>query len=174
MIELERWQPRDALARCRELLASTSKLDEGSDASFARALEAVARLQLGELEAVYRLDRALAELREADSHWMIAYVQNLASEVDIASARGDAARARAVEALEAATVAERCNEITVAHALLARLALHAEDREGAITHLEALQKEPTRAVTPSARARGAVGSALRAYEAYMSRGSSPL
>ncbi|HEY9479096.1 MAG TPA: hypothetical protein VIP79_03365, partial [Gemmatimonadaceae bacterium] len=174
MIELERWQPHDALARCRELLAVTSKLDEGSDAPFARALEAVARLQLGELEAAYQLDRALAELREADSHWMIAYVQNLASEVDIASARGDAARARAVEALEAATVAERCNEITVAHALLARLALHAEDREGAITHLEALQKEPTRAVTPSARARGAVGSALRAYEACMSRGGSPL
>lgn len=162
MIELERGRASEALTRCRELLAVTSKLDEGSDASFAEALDALARLQLGERDAVAPLDRALVGLRNADSRWMIAYVQNLAGGIELEAARIDAARARAEEALKAATVVDRRNEIVVARSLLARIALGSGDRERATSHLGPLRGKAGRAGALSARARAAFDAAARA------------
>ncbi|HET7551060.1 MAG TPA: AAA family ATPase [Gemmatimonadaceae bacterium] len=163
MIDVERGRASDALERCRELLTLTDKLDEGSDAPFARALEALALMQLGESDAAARLEDALTELSAADSRWTIAYIQNMASEIDIAAGRIDAARGRAANALEAATAIERCNEVAISHSLLARLSLKAGDREAAIPHIEAVLEEPRWSGTLSARASAAVEAAHRAY-----------
>lgn len=162
MIELERGHASEALARCRELLAVTSKLDEGSDAPFAVALEALARLQLGAGDAVAQLDRAITELRRVDSRWMIAYVQNLAGGLDLDANRTAAARMRAEDALAAAEVVDRRNEVAVARSLLARIMLGADDRDGVEGHLASLREELGRTDALSSRARAAAGAAANA------------
>ncbi|MDR5863685.1 AAA family ATPase [Halomonas campisalis] len=167
MIELERQAPDDALECCRALQVVADTLGEGSGAEvpFARALEALARLQRGERQAVAGLDLALEQLNTADSQWMIAYVQNLAAWDDWEAGRADAARQRAEAALRAAEAVGQADELTVSRALLLRVALSGGDRETALAHLEQLNADDHRC--PSARARRAARDAQAAAHCHL-------
>jgi DNA-binding SARP family transcriptional activator/tetratricopeptide (TPR) repeat protein len=169
MIELERDRPAQALARSKECVVAARRLDEGSDLPFAEALRAVARLRLDPSRSRKPLDRALARLRRADSRWMIAYVQNLAGRSELDADRIEAGLQRVNEALEAAEVAHRRNEVAVARSHLARLALRANDGHSAAAQLEALRGAVADADVLSARARAAVDRAEQA----VARGPSP-
>ncbi|WP_290653345.1 AAA family ATPase [Aquisalimonas sp.] len=160
MIELERQAPEDALEWCHALQSVAVKLGDGAEVPFALALEALARLQHGDGSAAAALDDALEQLRAADSQWMIAYVQSLAAWSDWQAGRTDAARERAEDALHSAEVIDQANEVTVARALLVRVAMTAGDRASALTHLERIPSEAHHCL--SARARRAAEEAAAA------------
>jgi tetratricopeptide (TPR) repeat protein len=159
MIELERGSD-DALWRAEELLTVTRPLGEGSDGPFAEALEALARRQAGEAETSTPLDAALGALRDADSRWMIAYVQNTTGMLDVDAGDAERARLRADEALESALVAGRSSEVAVARALLARVEVAAGDRAAAAAQLDAIREGPAQVAGGlCARARHAIDAA---------------
>jgi hypothetical protein len=157
MIDLEAGRPALALARAPELSAATARLGEGSEAPMAEALAAVARLALAEAGAAERLEAAVATLRAIDTKGSLAYVQNLAAEIDLAAGRPERARQRAEEALRAAAAVDRRSQTALARALLARADLAAGDRGSAAARLQD-------AVDPeglSARARQALRRAVQ-------------
>jgi DNA-binding SARP family transcriptional activator/tetratricopeptide (TPR) repeat protein len=152
MIDLEAGRPALALARAPELSAAAARLGEGSEAPMAEALAAVARLALAEAGAAERLEAAVATLRAIDTKGSLAYVQNLAAEIDLAAGRPERARQRAEEAFRAAAAVDRRSQTALARALLARADLAAGDRESAAARLqEAVDPEGL-----SARARQAL------------------
>lgn len=156
MIELERQAPEAALEWCRALLAVAGKLGAGAEAPFARALEALARQQRGEpdaVHAVHAVDTALAQLEAADSQWMIAYVQNMAAWADWEAGRPEAARHRAESALQSAESIGQRSEIALARAMLARTALALGDDVAASTQLSRAPEDDRQL---SARARRAL------------------
>ncbi len=156
MIELERGCPEEALAWCRDLIAMTEEMGDGSEAPFAAALEALARCALGDAEATADVDRAAARLRLVDSKWMLAYVQNAAAALDLESGHPEAGRRRAEDALTAAEAVGRRSEAALARALLARLSLEEDDPGAAARHLKAVQDDLAQPHALSARARRAV------------------
>jgi tetratricopeptide (TPR) repeat protein len=120
MIALEERRAQDALEICAVLVPVADKMGEGSEAPFARALGALARLLLKEEGSLAGVEAALRELRDVDSKWMLAYTLVLAGEDDLA--RGDLALAlgRAREAQAAARTVDRPSELALAFALEAR------------------------------------------------------
>jgi hypothetical protein len=141
LLALEEGRPRDALARCSELAEVASKMGEGSEAPFAAALEALARLALGDPAANAAVDRALQRLREVDSRWMLACIANRAAEIDLAGGRLQWAKQRAQDALGAAGSIARRSELVLARALLARIAVRTGDRPAALAQLELLRPD---------------------------------
>jgi DNA-binding SARP family transcriptional activator/tetratricopeptide (TPR) repeat protein len=131
MIALEERRAQDALETCAILIPVADKMGEGSEAPFARALEALARLFLSEKGAEAEVEKALRNLRDVDSKWMLAYSLVLAGEADLA--RGDFALAlgRAREAQAAARAVDRPSELALAFALEARTCLALGGREAA-------------------------------------------
>ncbi|HEX7049729.1 MAG TPA: AAA family ATPase [Longimicrobiales bacterium] len=156
MIELERGRPAEARERCRELRPVAARMGEGSEAPFVEALDALARLALGETAARTALDAALTRLREVDSKAMLAYVQVAAGDLELDAGAIESARARGTEALGAADAAGRASTAALARALLARCSLEAGDPAAARRHLEAARESPGGLDALSARARGAV------------------
>ncbi|MGH7573742.1 MAG: hypothetical protein ACREM1_01235 [Longimicrobiales bacterium] len=73
MLELESGRPENALASCAELALVAARMGSGSEAPFAVALDALARLGLNEPGAPQRFEVALAELRRIDSNRLLAY-----------------------------------------------------------------------------------------------------
>ena len=117
MIDFERGRFDAAMARCSTLLEIGEKLREGSEAPFARALEALCRYALG--EPPDRLGAALDELRIADAKHRLAYTLTRAALLDVERGRLDQGLARASEALGHAEVLERVTEMMLAHVALA-------------------------------------------------------
>jgi hypothetical protein len=118
MIEFERGRFDAAKAHCAVLLDLGSRLREGSEAPFARALDALCAYALtGETGA---LDTALAELRIADAKHRLAYTLTRAAWLDIERNCIAEAIARAGEALGYAEALDRPTEMMLAHAALAR------------------------------------------------------
>ncbi|MDN5869529.1 MAG: AAA family ATPase [Nitrococcus sp.] len=161
MIELERGEPAAALARCEELSRVAKQLGPGAEAPFASALEALVRLAMGESQATAAVDRAAAQLQEADSQGLIAYVQNVAAEIDYRAGRAGRARERSQEALQAATIVDQRSEAAIARAMLACLA------EGAVAarFVDAMREELASPGRLSARAARAVRAAMDALSA---------
>jgi len=122
MIELERRRPADALARCPRLRELAARMGGGSEPAFSAALEALAHDMAAEDGAPDRLQAAIDDLRAFDSKWMLAYVLTHAAALDLERGAPARCRARAEEALEAATIVGRRSEAGLARALLARLA----------------------------------------------------
>lgn len=162
MIELERARPAEAVVRCQLLLSVTGQLGEGSEAPFAEALEALARIGAGGDDDLEAVDRALTSLRHADSRWMIAYVQNAAASIELNAGRLDSALRRIDEALHAANLVDRRNEIAVSRALAAQLAVRRQDGSAADVHLNAVRAEVERPGVLSHRAQAAVAAATAA------------
>jgi DNA-binding SARP family transcriptional activator len=158
-IDLEGGRPAAVLARTPELRRVAAKLGEGSEAPLAEALEALARLALGESGADERLEEALDRLRAIDTKGLLAYVQNLAAEWDLRGGQCghlERARRRAEEALGAAAAVDRRSQIALARCCLARCALLAGDATGAGAHLEALAAAAAEPDRLNARARRAI------------------
>lgn len=158
MIDLERGEPHRALSRCERLLPLARKLGEGSQAPFVMALAALARRDLEDGAAEERLHLALERLRRLDSRWMIAFVQTTAAEGDLEAGRLDAARRRGEEALEAASVVHRHDDMALARALLARIAFEEGDRQRGERHALDAGNALEASSSPAARARTALES----------------
>jgi DNA-binding SARP family transcriptional activator len=169
-VDLERGRPRDVLARCAELEPLVSKLTEGSVAPFVSALQALARIELGEADGHAAAENAIANLRAADSKGQLAYVLNAVAGHDAIGGRSEAARRRSVEALRAAETVGQQSEAAVARARLAGLAHARGDRTEAADWLKACAANPTEL---SARARVAVDGAVRAVSVSGDRGAAP-
>ncbi len=183
MLELEAGAPDRALAHCRELAPVAAKLKQGSEAPFARALDAFARYARaaagagGDSAATDPRDdaaddadatdprdddprdglaRALDALRRMDASRKLAYVLTQAADVDLTAGRADAALERAEEALAAARVVDHRSGIALAGATLARSALALGEGRRAGEELDALRRELGGTGDLSARARAAL------------------
>lgn len=161
-IALESGRAPEAEARCRELLEVASKMGEGGEMPAARALDALARLAGDAEGAGEGVERALASLRAADAKGMLAYALTFAADLDVAGGRLDAAASRAKEALAAAEVVQRRTQVTLARAILARVALARGDRDGAAAAIAPVRAEIDRPLAVSARARASARPVLEA------------
>src|SRR5690606_28341251 len=105
MIELERGRLDAARIYCAMLIDIGGRLREGSEAPFARALDALCGYALD--GAGGALDVALEELRIVDAKHRLAYTLTRAALIDLDRRQLDAAVARAAEALEYAEALDR-------------------------------------------------------------------
>lgn len=112
------WTESRSLAM--ELDALGSKLREGSEAPFARALLAFCRLALGEDESEADLEAAAGDLRLADAKLRLAYVLTRAARRDLDAGNARRAKERAAEAHDAASSLGRPTETVLAGLTLAR------------------------------------------------------
>ncbi len=156
LLELELGRPDAALARCAELAPVAAKMGEGTEAPAAEALEALARVALGESLAEERLQRAIDALRQVDAKGMLAYVLTFAADIDRARGASDRARARAEEALVVAQIVARRSLVALARAVIAETALGSGDRDTARAHVEATREDLATPDALSARARAAI------------------
>jgi DNA-binding SARP family transcriptional activator len=136
MLDLERDRIDSALERCSALVEIGEKLREGSEAPFARALQAVCRYALDRDDA--GLEPALEELRAVDAKHRLAYALTRAALLDVERGRPDRAIERAREALACAEALERATDILLAHVALARAHEAAGDRVATARHRDAI------------------------------------
>ncbi len=117
MIDIDREQYQSARSRCATLIEIGEKLPQGSEAPFARALDALCELAIDDHSEP--LATALDELRIADAKHRLAFILTRAALIDIDRERPEAAAERAREALEYAEALERATELLLAHTVLA-------------------------------------------------------
>jgi DNA-binding SARP family transcriptional activator/tetratricopeptide (TPR) repeat protein len=160
MVEMERGRLDRAAAYCHELARLGDKLRGGSEAPFARALNALCDCVTGDAAASARLDEALKVLRLADAKYRLAFLLTRAAEIDLQSGRAEKARERATEALAVSQALERPSEIALSRTLLARAASALGEREAAAQQLAALRAGGAEGV--SSHARAAMESAMAA------------
>lgn len=153
MIDFERARFEAAKVRCETLLEIGEKLREGSEAPFARALDALCQYALGGESTA--LDEALEHLRVADAKHRLAYTLTRAALLDIERGRLERAVARASEALGYAETLGRATETMLARVALAEAHLAAEDSSAFERHVAALAEFGDAPVAEWARARAA-------------------
>ncbi|MFW6010327.1 MAG: ATP-binding protein [Gemmatimonadota bacterium] len=144
MVELDRGHPERAAVRAREAEKLAKRLDDETEATFARGLGAVAAARSprgggsgtdeGALDAV---DEAVRELRTLDSLWSIGHVQSYAAELELERGNPDAARKRAQEVLEAAGALGRPSLRALGLSLAAESAALNDETDRAARHLDA-------------------------------------
>jgi DNA-binding SARP family transcriptional activator/energy-coupling factor transporter ATP-binding protein EcfA2 len=164
LLALEQGDVIGARALCPPLLELAAKMGEGSERPIAEALDSLARVLGGDGTAEDALEAALGRVRDADAKAMLATMLNFAADHDLACARFDRAGELATAALAAARAVERNNQVAIAQATLARLAMRASDRDGARAHLDPLRAELAIPFALSAFARNAVERALREFD----------
>jgi hypothetical protein len=147
MIDVERGRLDAALRRAGTLVELGSRLREGSEAPFSRAIEAMCRYAVSDDRD--GLDDALEALRIADAKHRLAYVLTRTALIDIERRHFDDAVARASEALDCAELLERPTEQLLAHLALALAGKTAERR----THRDAIAALDSAPVATWARAR---------------------
>ncbi|MEJ2176184.1 MAG: hypothetical protein P8Y76_15155, partial [bacterium] len=138
MLELQRGQGRAARERCTELLALGTKLREGSEEPFARAMLGLCDYAID--DEADGLETALADLRIADAKHRLAYLLTRAALLDCERGRKASAIARATEALDYATLLERPTEMLLANAVLAHARDAAGERAGATSCLQEVER----------------------------------
>jgi DNA-binding SARP family transcriptional activator len=145
VLEVEAGRPEAALPLAEGLGGLVTKLGTGgSEAAFAGAVLALARLAGGEPGSREALADALADLERIDARYLMPEVLNVAAELDLAHTRYEAAARFAGAALDLARVVDRPQELARAHALLACLAAGDERNAQAARHVEAaLAGDPT-------------------------------
>jgi tetratricopeptide (TPR) repeat protein len=136
MIDVERGDFEAARRRCLALLEIGEKLREGSEAPFARALQGLCDYALSDETAA--LEDALQDLRVVDAKHRLAYTLTRAALLDVERGRGEAAIARASEALGYAQTLERATEIMLAHVVLAQAYGAAGDSSAGGAHRAAI------------------------------------
>lgn len=155
MLEIERGDCAAALARAEELAALGERFREGSEAPFARALVALARVALGADAAQSELDREIDALTIADAKHRLAYVLTRAALLDLdrlaEDSDADRARRRAERALSIAKLLERTTELALAHLALIRWARHAKVGEVEASHRSALRCLDSRLIAAPVR-----------------------
>jgi DNA-binding SARP family transcriptional activator/tetratricopeptide (TPR) repeat protein/nucleoside-triphosphatase THEP1 len=143
MVALDRGDPREAREQALEAGELAERMNDGTEAAFARGLGAVAIAALhaegeGEdraSEGWPEVEEALRELRELDSLWKIAQIQSYAVHEELRRGRANTAGERAEEALEAARALKRPSLLALSRALLARCSVLAGEMEEAERHL---------------------------------------
>ncbi|HEY8088186.1 MAG TPA: hypothetical protein VIF09_10085, partial [Polyangiaceae bacterium] len=152
-LALDRGEPALALAWSRELAPVAAKMTEGSEATIADALDALARVASAVPGAGDHLEAAIARLRDIDARGMLAYVLAAAADIDRAAGRLAQAQRRADEALAAAEAVQRRSLVASARAALAEVALARGDRRAAEEHLSAIADDVARDLLVSQRVR---------------------
>jgi predicted ATPase len=148
-IDWERQRYPDVLAQAARIVEVVRRMGE-TQAPFAEALAALARLRRGDAGAATALAAALQALRDIDDKAHLAYALNEAAALALDDGRDDEAAACAAEALAAAQAVRRPTEVAVASARLA-----AARRDAAL-----LPQAPT-GPTASARAAAALKDAAQ-------------
>jgi DNA-binding SARP family transcriptional activator/tetratricopeptide (TPR) repeat protein len=161
LLALEQGDVQSARALCPLLLELAMKMGEGSERPIAEALESLARVLQGDGTAEDALELALGRVRDADAKAMLATALNFAAEHDLLRGRFERARERASEALVAAQAVGRNNQVAIARATLARLAMRTSERKNAQAQLDPLRADLEVPFALSAYARNAVERALR-------------
>jgi hypothetical protein len=151
--ELERGNPAQALAWCRDLSPVAAKMTDGSEGVIADALDALGRVACCVQGADAHLERAITRLRDVDAKGMLSYVLSLSAEIDREAKRFDRAGERAREALAAAQLVDRRSSVAWARACLAELAADEGDAVAARRHIDAIAPDLGRPLGVSARAR---------------------
>lgn len=114
MLELEIGNPTAALNDGNELIRVSAQMGGGSEAPHAAALDAVTRYVLQEKNAADSLAQSLQVLRKIDSPRMLAYIQTIAAQWDLAQGNLQQAVARAEEAWSSAQLIDNPSEIALA------------------------------------------------------------
>jgi DNA-binding SARP family transcriptional activator/predicted ATPase len=152
-IDLEEERPAEALARCTEMSEVAAKMTEGSELTLASALEAIARILLGEPDVQERLTKAVAALRSLDAKGALACVLALWARSELQEGRLDRARSHAAEAASAAETLKRRSDAAVARAVLGSVLLAMGDRAEAMANLHAASSGASTRLSLSAHAR---------------------
>ncbi len=151
MVQLQRQDYARALQLSEELISLGTRLREGSEAPFARALAALSGRALGRAGACEDLERALGELRAADAKHRLAYLLTRAADGDLRAGEPRLARRRAAEALAIARALKRPSEIAMALAVLVHAASTLKDSKGRARHLAELRQHPLLGVSYAVR-----------------------
>ena len=150
VLELQRQRYDEARRLGEDLVAIGARLGEGSEAPYARALVALCALA-ADAAAGAALDAALDALRVADAKQRLGHALLCAAELDLQQGRAAAARARAAEALELATLLERPSDVVLARVALARAAALAGDADAVRSQRTHLADAVRRGVSAHAR-----------------------
>ncbi|MGJ3245528.1 MAG: ATP-binding protein [Elainellaceae cyanobacterium] len=129
-----------ALSHGQTMIEVASSIgEEGSEAAFAIALQALTRYHLQPQTNESSLDSAIVKLHELDTKRMLAYIQNSAAEVDLKHDQLERAIARAGEAYSAAqAIDDRC-EYVLSLSVLARGAIAQGSHQRAAAFIKELQ-----------------------------------
>ena len=138
MLHLQRGRLDEARARSRDLLALGDRLREGSEEPFARAMAGLCDYAID--DDCSRLDAALTDLRVADAKHRLAYVLTRTAMLDCGRGRAAAAKRRAAEALDYATLLERPTEMLLANAVLSHDCATRGDRQSADSHAREVRR----------------------------------
>lgn len=156
MVELEDNCPTVAIAYCNQLASLADKMGEGSEGTFAIALQALAKYALEQENATTELEQALLTLVQIDAKKMLAYVQTFAAEADLQQQHPQQALKRAEIALKTTRLLASENEIALAWATLIKAQLAVGDEQTALTSFQDLQEMLDESVL-SQRTREVVG-----------------
>jgi DNA-binding SARP family transcriptional activator/predicted ATPase len=141
MVELETGNPIAALSYCDEISTIAAKIQgEGSEATVAAALAALARYRLEHPNAEKELTEAIAKLQQVDAKRMLAYVLIGAAEVDLNCDRPALAVNRAEAALRNAQIVNHPSEIALSWAVLIQGLFALGEQQQATDQLELLQQ----------------------------------
>lgn len=150
MLELDRGCADEAAEQASALVELGGKVRPGAEVRVARALEALARLRLGDGDEA-ELDAAVAALREADAKYELAFV--LTRRALDALAAGDLAAAEAVatDAVDVARAIGRRSEQVIASIVLADLAHRRGQPDDCERHLEVYSSSSAGDLSATAR-----------------------
>jgi len=137
MIDLERGRLGAACHRCRELVTLAERLRDGSEAPFARVLQALCAY--AENADPAPLAEALESLRAAGARHRLAYALTRAAFLDLDRGDPENAARRAEEALGHAELLGRATETLLARVALAQASAAVGDAAGYARHRSALQ-----------------------------------
>lgn len=141
MTELETGNPTAALPYCNEMSEVADKIQgEGSEATVAAALAALAHYQLGDPQAETRLAEAIAALQRVDAKRMLAYVLTGAATLDLSHAQLELAVERAELALHNAQIVNHPSEMALSWAILIQGLLQLGEPSRALAQFELLQQ----------------------------------
>jgi tetratricopeptide (TPR) repeat protein len=160
-LALEQGDLAKASGHCPPLLALAEKMGEGSERPIAETFAALVRVLGGDASAEPDFAAAIARVRTADAKGVLVTALNFAAEYHLDRGDADRATTLATEALAAAKVVERSNQIAIATAILARLAHHAGQTKRARELIEPLRQDAANPLALSLHARQAVARALR-------------
>jgi len=133
----------DAQIFCRDLVALSEKIREGSEQPCARALKALADWSAGDDTAQGRLETHLAALRGADAKHRLAVALTLTAREYTRRGDTQTAQVRAREALDLAIALNRPSDEVFARVAIARAALAAGDAATAYAEVDAVSQNTT-------------------------------
>jgi hypothetical protein len=168
ILELQRDNFAAAGVHAMEMAGIGDKVREGSEAPFARVLQALIDYADDDRADPAPLDSAIEALRVADAKYRLAVAQSVAATVELRRGEAARARARAEEVLDAAEALQRPSERAMARLLLLRAAEELGDASAVEEHVAALARTPLRLV--SSYVRGQIEEELHERERDRKRG----